>query len=154
MKKYFILYCFFTLHFLVGTASFYSDNNKNNDNAVLILDFDGSLYPPSLISIFREKAMEVWGDLHQAHVSFESQCSFKNNLDLFLDKLLHLYVQAHVLTEDKVNFSAKEDGSCGRLVTSLESMFDRVMINERSDQASCAKVLFQKIQKKMERIFA
>lgn len=120
------------------------------------MSFDGSVYPGSCMQKARACAMQVWTSARKAVCSYQEQGRFERELDLFLETVLklHGYVAQAQEPEDKSSVSEAEITSLLGVVKDVERYFDIVMFGRISDQASCVKVILQKVQNKIEQMTA
>ena len=122
------------------------------------ISFSGTLYPTSPLQQLRSCTMSIWSDVHGACMSSQLLFQFDQNIDLYAQKLLDVYAMVYGLQNTKKDTLVQEDqeyfSSLYKLVNDIEVKFDGAMVDHRSDQASCCKVVLQKIQKKLERMLA
>ncbi len=159
MDKNIIIRILCLMSFAVNAQVVCTDE-KILDNQNIIFSFDGSLYPVSPLQQLRSCAMSIWSDVDGASMSSQLLFKFDQNIDEHAHKILDVYAILYGLQNTKKmdEVVAVEDEeefrSLARLINDIEYKFDKVMVNHRSDQASCFKVVLQKIQKKLERMLA
>jgi hypothetical protein len=150
MKKYVSI--FFCCIIFASLKTFAVDHYDSIE-----LDFIGSPYPSTPVSLVRQLAMNLWGDFHAARYSLEMKLVCERKIDMYVDKALQLYKYACDVTSCNnadentgVIEYANEITALIKLISSTEFEFDNAMVGHKSDQASSIKILLQKIQKKLE----
>ena len=156
MKKNIIIYVIWMAGFLISSSLIaVALEHSGFDQKI---SFNGSLYPTSPLQQLRSSTMSIWSDVHGAFMSSQLLFQFDQNIDLYAEKLLDVYAMVYGLQSAQKDMLVQEDqeyfSSLYKLVSDIEVKFDGAMVGHRSDQASCCKVVLQKIQKKLERMLA